>query len=92
MLLPFPISNVNVIFVWKELSVNNMLSMYSDLAKQYVLSTNLFHSFTLLLKFGITDVSRRADSSLFLVLDQHISSNPDIIKLTPTLSIFIKIF
>ena len=40
--LPFSISNVNFIFVWKELSVNNMLSMYSDLAKQYVLSTNLF--------------------------------------------------
>ena len=34
-----------------------MLSMYSDLAKQYVSSTNLFHSFILLLKFGITDVS-----------------------------------
>ena len=34
-----------------------MLSMYSDLAKQYVLSKNLFHSFTLLLKFGIIDVS-----------------------------------
>ena len=31
--------------------------MYSNLAKQYVSSTNLFHSFTLLLKFGITDVS-----------------------------------
>ena len=34
-----------------------MLSMYFDLTKQYVSSTNLFHSFTLLLKFGITDVS-----------------------------------
>ena len=34
-----------------------MLSMYSDVAKQYVSSTNLFHSFTLLLKFVITDVS-----------------------------------
>ena len=33
-----------------------MLSIYSDLAKQYVSSTNLFYSFTLLLKFGITDV------------------------------------
>ena len=34
-----------------------MLSMYSNLAKQYVLSTNLFHSFALFLKFGITDVT-----------------------------------
>ena len=34
-----------------------MLSMYANLAKQNVSSTNLFHSFTLLLKFGITDVS-----------------------------------
>ena len=34
-----------------------MLSMYSDLAKQYVFSTNLFDSFTLLLQFGVTDVS-----------------------------------
>ena len=41
----------------KELSANNMLSMYSNLTNQYVLSTNLFHSFTLLLEFGITDVS-----------------------------------
>ena len=31
--------------------------MYSNLAKQYVSPTNLFHSFTLLLKFGITYVS-----------------------------------
>ena len=37
-----------------------MLSMYSNLAKQYVSSTNLFHSFTLLLKYGITDVSSSA--------------------------------
>ena len=56
MLLSFSISNVNFLFLWKELSVN-MLSMYSNLAKQYVSSTNLFHSFTLFLKFGITDVS-----------------------------------
>ena len=34
-----------------------MLSMYSDLAKQYLSSKNLFHSLTLVLKFGITDVS-----------------------------------
>ena len=34
-----------------------MLSMYSNLARQHVSSTNLFHSFTLFLKFGITDVS-----------------------------------
>ena len=34
-----------------------MLSMYSDPAKQYVSSTYLFHSFTLLLKFGKADVS-----------------------------------
>ena len=57
MVLSFPISVVNFIFLWKELSANNMLSMYSPLAKQYVSSANLFHSFTLLLKFGITDVS-----------------------------------
>ena len=57
MVLSFSISIVNFIFLWKELSANNMVSMYSNLAKQYVLSTNLFHSFTLLLKFGITDVS-----------------------------------
>ena len=31
--------------------------MYSNLAKQYVLSTNLFHSFTLLLEFDVTDFS-----------------------------------
>ena len=57
MVLSFSISNVNFIFLWKELSANNMLSMYSDLATQYISSTNLFHSFTLLLKFGITYVS-----------------------------------
>ena len=34
-----------------------MLSMYSDLAKQYIFSTNLFDSVTLLLQFGLTDVS-----------------------------------
>ena len=34
-----------------------MLSMYSDLAKQCVVLANLFDSFTLLLQFGITDVS-----------------------------------
>ena len=34
-----------------------MLSMYSNLAKQYVSSANIFHSFALFLKFGITDVS-----------------------------------
>ena len=34
-----------------------MLSMYSNLSQQYVSSINLFHSFTLLLKFAITDVS-----------------------------------
>ena len=56
MVLSFLISNVNFIFLWKELSVNNMLSIYSDLAKQYVSPINLFHSFTLLFKFGITDV------------------------------------
>ena len=56
MVLSFSISNVNFISLWKELSANNILSMYSNLAKQYVSSTNLFHSFTLLLKFGITDV------------------------------------
>ena len=56
MVLSFSISNVNLIFLWKESSANNMLPLYSDLAKQYVLSTNLFQSFTLLLKFGITDV------------------------------------
>ena len=33
-----------------------MLSMYFDLAKQYESLTNLFHSFTLLLMFGISDV------------------------------------
>ena len=48
---------MNFIFLWKELSANNMLSMYSNLAKHYVSSTNLFHSFTLLLKFDITDFS-----------------------------------
>ena len=57
MVLCFSISNVNFIFLSKELSAYNMLSMYSDLAKQYISSTNLFHSFTLLLKFGITVVS-----------------------------------
>ena len=57
MVLCFSMSNVNFIFLWKELNANNMLSMYSDLAKQYVLSKNLCHSFTLLLTFGITDVS-----------------------------------
>ena len=57
MVLSFSISNVNFIFLWKELSAYNMLSMYSDLVKQYVSSTNLFHSFTLLSNFGITDVS-----------------------------------
>ena len=31
--------------------------MYSNLAKQYVLSTSHFHSFTLLFKFGISNVS-----------------------------------
>ena len=31
--------------------------MYSDLAKQCVVLANLFDSFTLLLQFGITDVS-----------------------------------
>ena len=31
--------------------------MESDLAKQYVSSTNLFHSFTVLIKFDITDFS-----------------------------------
>ena len=34
-----------------------MLSMYSNLAKQYVLSANHFHSLTLLFKFGISNVS-----------------------------------
>ena len=34
-----------------------MLSMYSDLAKQYIFSTNLFDSVTLILQFGLTDVS-----------------------------------
>ena len=29
--------------------------MYSDLVKQYVSQANLFHSFPLSLKFGITD-------------------------------------
>ena len=57
MVLSFSISNVNFIFLWKELSANNMLSMYSNLAKQYVSSANLFYSFTLFLKFSITDVS-----------------------------------
>ena len=56
MVLCFSISNVNFIFLWKELSANNMLSIY-NLAKQYVSSINLFHSFTLLLWLGITDVS-----------------------------------
>ena len=56
MVLSFAISNVNFISLWKELSANHILSMYSNRAKQYVSSTNLFHSFTLLLKFGITDV------------------------------------
>ena len=44
----------NFIFSWKELSAN-MLFMYSHL--QFVLSANLFQSFNLSLKFGITDVS-----------------------------------
>ena len=57
MVLSFSISNVNFIFLWKESSANNMLSMYSNLAKQYVSSTNLFYCYTLFLKFGITDVS-----------------------------------
>ena len=47
MVLSFWISNVNFVFLWKELSANNMLTMYSDLAKQYVLTTNIFDSFTL---------------------------------------------
>ena len=41
-----------------------MLSMYYDLAKQYVSSINLFYSFNLLLKFGITDVSSSTMSML----------------------------
>ena len=45
-----------------------MLSMYSNLAKQCVLPTNLFHSFTLLLKFGITDVSS-STMNMSLALD-----------------------
>ena len=48
---------LDFIFLWKELSADNMLSMYSNLARQYVSSTNLLHSFTLFLKFSITDVS-----------------------------------
>ena len=55
--MSFSILNVNFKFSLKELSVNNMLSMYSDLAKQYIFSTNLFDSVTLLLQFGLTDVS-----------------------------------
>ena len=31
--------------------------MYSDLSKQYISSTKLFHSFNLLFKFDITGVS-----------------------------------
>ena len=57
MVLSFSIFNMNFIFLWKELSANNMLFMYSDLTKQYVSSTSLFHSFISLLKFGLTDVS-----------------------------------
>ena len=41
-----------------------MLSMYYNLAKQYVSSINLFYSFNLLLKFGITDVSSSTMSML----------------------------
>ena len=43
-----------------------MLSMYSTVAKQYVSSTNLFYSFTLFLKFSITDVS---SSTVNIALD-----------------------
>ena len=57
MVLSFLISIVNLIFLWKELSANNTLSMYSDLTKQYVSSTNYFQCFILALKFGISDVS-----------------------------------
>ena len=56
MVLSFSISVVNFIFLWKELSAYNRLYMYSDLVKQYVSQANLFHSFPLSLKFGITDV------------------------------------
>ena len=45
------------IFLWKQLSANNTLSLYSDLAKQCQSSTNLYHSFTLSFQFGITDFS-----------------------------------
>ena len=47
MRLSFSISILNFIFLRKELSPNDTLSMYSDLTKQYISSTNLFHSFTL---------------------------------------------
>ena len=61
-------SVLNFTFLWKELSANNMLSTYYDLAKQFVSSTNLFHSFTLSFKFGITDKSH--------VLKQSIENEP----------------
>ena len=51
-------------FYGKKLSANNMLPMYCDLAKQYVSSTNLFHNFTLLLTFGIIDVSSSTGNML----------------------------
>ena len=41
-----------------------MLPMHCDLAKQYVSSTNLFHNFTLLLAFGIIDVSSSTGNML----------------------------
>ena len=52
--LSFSISMVNFIFLWKQLSANNTLSMYSDLSKQYLLSKTLFDSFILSYEFSRT--------------------------------------
>ena len=77
LVLSFSISDVNFKFLWKEISTNIMFSMYSDLAKQYESSTNISHSFTLLLKFGISDVSS-STTNIFASTgpnDEHITTS-----------------